>query len=274
MHTMPCPSRTAKRFGEGPVGFLPRSHRILRGHAFLLAESGYHKLMIRISSSLPVTLVLGSMVLTAAAPAFAQSASAPAKPKTAATQAASPASSAAAASAKGKPAAASAKADPKAKPAPTKTAKAETGEAPKPALVGTFGDWGAYLAPGKARTCYALGQPKDRNPKELKRDPAYVFISTRPGENVRNEVSIAMGFDVKAAPEPKAEIGASSFALVAKGANLWVKNAAEEAPMLEAMRKTGKLVVRAASMKGNVTVDSYSLAGLSQALDRVKKDCP
>ena len=264
---MPCPSRTAKRFDEGPVGFLPRSHRILRCNAFWLAESGYHKLMIRISSSIPVTLGfglgmgLGLLGLTvAAAPAVAQSAGAPAKPKAAAATA--------------KPAAAPSKSDPKGKPAPTKTAKAATGEAPKPALVGTFGDWGAYLAPGKARTCYALGQPKDRNPKELKRDAAYVFISTRPGENVRNEVSIAMGFDVKAAPEPKAEIGASSFALVAKGGNLWVKNAAEEAPMLEAMRKTGKLVVRASSLKGNVTVDSYSLAGLSQALDRVKKDCP
>lgn len=231
--------------------------------------------MIRISSSLPVTLALGLLGLTvAAAPVLAQGAGAPAKPKTAATQA----TTHAAASAKGKPAAASSKpagkADAKGKPAPTKTAKAETGEAPKPALVGTFGDWGAYLAAGKARTCYALGQPKERNPKDLKRDPAYVFISTRPGENVRNEVSIAMGFDVKATPEPKAEVGASSFALVAKGANLWVKNAAEEAPMLEAMRKTGKLVVRASSLKGNVTVDSYSLAGLSQALDRVKRDCP
>ena len=156
----------------------------------------------------------------------------------------------------------------------TKTAKAEVGETAKPSLVGTFGDWGAYLAAGKAKTCYALGQPKDRNPAALKRDPGYIFISTRPGENVRNEVSIAMGFDVKAVPEAKAEVGSSSFAMVAKGGNLWVKNAAEEGQMLEAMRKSGKLVVRAASMKGNVTVNSYSLSGLGQALDRVKRDCP
>jgi hypothetical protein len=31
--------------------------------------------------------------------------------------------------------------------------------------------------------------------------------------------------------------------------------------------------VKAASVRGNVTIDSYSLSGLSQALDRVKKEC-
>ncbi len=144
----------------------------------------------------------------------------------------------------------------------------------KPALVGTFGDWGVYVAPGKSKTCYALAQPKERTPKDLKRDPGYVFISTRPAENVRNEVSIAMGFDVKATPEPKAEVGSASFSMVAKGGNLWVKNAAEEGPLLEAMRKSGKMVVRGASMKGNVSVDTYVLAGLSEALGRIKKECP
>jgi hypothetical protein len=218
--------------------------------------------------------------------AFAQTASAHAKLAAAesgksASRSTSPAKAGAAKDAKpapGKPAAEkpqTAKKESKANKAGTKTAKAEAGEAAtKPALVGTFGDWGAYLAQGRAKTCYALGQPKDRVPPALKRDPAYIFISTRPGENVHNEVSIAMGFDVAATPEAKAEVGASSFAMVAKGGNLWVKNAAEESKLLDAMRKAGKLVVRASSLKGNTTVDSYSLSGLSAALDRVKKDCP
>jgi invasion protein IalB len=59
-----------------------------------------------------------------------------------------------------------------------------------------------------------------------------------------------------------------------KGANLWVKNAAKEGQLIEEMRKGVKLVVKAASKKGNATTDSYSLTGFSQALDRVQKDCP
>jgi len=145
----------------------------------------------------------------------------------------------------------------------------------KPVQLASFGDWGAFLAQGgKDKTCYALATPKDRNPAALKRDPAYVFISSRPGENVRNEVSIIMGFAMKDGSDAKAEIAGSNFALIAKGTNAWVKNPAEETQFIDAMKKGSKLVVRAPSIKGNVTTDSYSLAGLSQALDRVQKECP
>jgi hypothetical protein len=145
----------------------------------------------------------------------------------------------------------------------------------KPVEVATYGDWGAFLAQGtKDKTCYALARPKDRAPATLKRDPAYVFISSRPGENVRNEVSIIMGFPMKDNGEARAEIAGTSFDLLAKGTNAWVKNPAEEAQFIDALKKGSKLVVRAPSIKGNVTTDSYSLAGLSQALDRVRKECP
>jgi hypothetical protein len=40
------------------------------------------------------------------------------------------------------------------------------------------------------------------------------------------------------------------------------------------MRKGAKLEVKASSKKGNMTTDTYSLTGFSQALDRVLKDCP
>ena len=50
----------------------------------------------------------------------------------------------------------------------------------KPVLLETYHDWGAYMAQGKEKTCYALASPKERAPSTLKRDPAYVFISNRP----------------------------------------------------------------------------------------------
>ena len=70
-------------------------------------------------------------------------------------------------------------------------------EASKPALVATFGDWNVFVGEvGKGRICYTLAQPKSREPASLKRDPGYAFISDRPAEGVRNEVSFIMGFDV------------------------------------------------------------------------------
>lgn len=159
--------------------------------------------------------------------------------------------------------------------AKTESKTADPKKAGKPMQVGSYGDWGAFLAQGaKDKTCYALATPKDRTPAKLKRDPAYVFISNRPGESVRNEVSIIMGFAMKDGGDARAEIGGSGFDLVAKGTNAWIKNPAEETQFIDTLKKGSKLVIKAASVKGNVTTDSYSLSGLSQALERVQKDCP
>jgi hypothetical protein len=149
------------------------------------------------------------------------------------------------------------------------------GEA-KPMLVGTYGDWGAYMTDvGKGKVCYALAKPKDRAPGNLHRDPAYVFISTRPAEGVHDEISVIMGFPLKEGTiGGGADIGGTKFDLIAKGENAWVKNAAEEAQVIEVMRKGSKLIVRAPSKRGNVTTDTYLLDGLALALDKVAKSCP
>ncbi|MCW2315730.1 hypothetical protein M2322_001274 [Rhodoblastus acidophilus] len=194
---------------------------------------------------------------------------------------------------KDKPAAASPADSEDAKPAKGKDAKADKGkkaqkadktekadkadkasDANKTLRLGTFGEWGAYQTQGKSKTCYALAKPKSREPKALTRDPAYVFISTRPAENVKNEISIIMGFAMKDGAEATAEIGSTSFSLLAKGANAWVKNPAEETQFIAAMKKGGKLVVTADSVKGKTTTDTYTLTGLAQALDKVHKECP
>ncbi len=153
--------------------------------------------------------------------------------------------------------------------APEKTDTAVPG---KPEQVGTFGDWGAYLARGKSKTCYALAMPKERKP-EGKKDAAYVFIADRPAEKVHNEVSIMMGFPIKESGAAQAKVGAVSFDLVAKGSNAWIKNPADEAKFVDALKHTGKLTVTAPSTKGKATTDTYSLAGIKQALERVSKDC-
>ena len=158
---------------------------------------------------------------------------------------------------------------PAADDASAKSADAAPG---KPVEVGTFGDWGAYLAKGKGKTCYALAKPKERKP-DGKKDAAYVFIADRPAEKVHNEVSIMMGFPIKESGALEAKIGSSSFDLVAKGSNAWIKNPADEAKFVEALKHSGRLIVKAPPLKGPVTTDSYSLAGLKQALERVSKDC-
>lgn len=146
----------------------------------------------------------------------------------------------------------------------------------KPEQIGSYGDWGAYAAAQGARdkTCYALGQPRDRAPKaKLKDTSAYVFISTRPAENIFNEVAINLGYATKDGSAASADIDGSAYELITKGTNAWVKDQSKEKEFVGALRGGSKLTVKAASAKGTATVDSYSLKGFSDALARVVQEC-
>ena len=177
-----------------------------------------------------------------------------------------------AAPAKAKPpaAAAQAKKGTAAAPAATASAKPGTGQALK---LGQFDDWIAYATPGAKKICYALSIPKERLPKNLNRDPGYLFVSYRPDEKVRGEIAVVMGFAVKENAPAEAVLGGNMFELAGKDTSLFVHNAAEEGTMLAAMKRGGSLVVKASSKRGNATTDRFSLAGIAQALDTAEKAC-
>jgi hypothetical protein len=171
------------------------------------------------------------------------------------------------------PAAKPGAAKPAAKPEPAATAAAGGAE---PTLIGQFGTWGAYTAmPNGRKVCFALAKPSSSktNPPNRPRDPAYAFVSTRPAEKVVNEVSIMIGYALKPGSESLLEVGGSSYAMYTQGDGLWIKNAAEEERMVDAMRKSADVTVKGISAKGTETTDVFSLKGLSQALDRLAQDC-
>jgi hypothetical protein len=167
-------------------------------------------------------------------------------------------------------------------PKATKSAKSEpkaiaamAGGA-EPTLIGQFGTWGAYSAtPNGKRVCFALAKPTSSktNPPNRPRDPAYAFVSTRPAEKVVNEVSVMIGYALKPGSESTLEVGGASFAMYTQGDGLWIKNAAEEEQMVQAMRRSADAVIRGTSAKGTETTDTFSLKGLAQALDKIAQDC-
>ncbi len=201
------------------------------------------------------SLALAALFCAATSPALAQTAAPPAAaPKAAKKDAAKPAPAA---------------------PAPAPAAAAAAGGV-EPTLIGQFGTWGAYTAtPNGRKVCFALAKPSSSktNPPNRPRDPAYAFVSTRPAEKVINEVSIMIGYALKPGSESTLEVGGGSYAMYTQGDGLWIKNAAEEERMVDAMRKSADVTVKGMSAKGTETTDTFSLKGLAQALDKVAQDC-
>jgi hypothetical protein len=143
-------------------------------------------------------------------------------------------------------------------------------------LLGQFGEWGAYRAtPGGKKICFALSKPTSvtSEPSGRTRDAAYAFVSTRPSEKVKNEVSVIVGYPQRAGHDATALIGTSTYVMYTQNDGAWVKNAAEEGQMIETMRRGSDLVVKSESARGTKTTDTYSLKGIAQALDKVADEC-
>jgi invasion associated locus B (IalB) protein len=204
-------------------------------------------------------------VLACAGAASAQPAKPDAKPAASKTE---PAKSAA------KPAAAKPET---AKPAAAKTeAKPKSDPTAQAVLLGQFDGWGAYKAmPGGKKVCFALAKPSSATtePANKKRDPSYAFISTRPAEKVKNEVSVIVGYAQKSGSDAAATIGGTTYVMYTQNDGAWVKNAADEVKMVTAMRSGGDLVVKSESAKGTKSVDTFSLKGITGALDKVAEEC-
>jgi invasion protein IalB len=84
---------------------------------------------------------------------------------------------------------------------------------------------------------------------------------------------VIFGYPLKANSDATVEIGATNFAMYTQNDGAWVKNAAEEARLVEAMRKGAEVTVKGESSRGTKTVDQFSLKGVSQALDRAAQEC-
>ena len=176
--------------------------------------------------------------------------------------------------------AAAVKKPPKHKPAPATTATADPppiiAGGVKPTLLGQYGDWGAYAAsPGGKKICFAIAKPasSETAPPGKTRNPSYMFIASRPGEKVTDEVSIIIGYPFKPNSEATVAVGTASFALYTQQDGAWIKNAAEEVASDRGYAQRPECDHQRHVGKGTRSTDTFSLRGLAQALDRSDQDC-
>ena len=67
-----------------------------------------------------------------------------------------------------------------------------------PRSTGKYKNWESFVAETeKGKICFAQSLPTKRAPKAVQRDKSKLFVTFRPGENIKDEVSITSGHDYK-----------------------------------------------------------------------------
>ena len=151
-------------------------------------------------------------------------------------------------------------------------ARAQQGEV---TTLGTFTDWTAHSYSGKdGLVCFVMSSPKKTLPENVKRDPSYILITHRPKLNVRSEVSAMVGYTLKKDSTAVMEIDdAESYELFTAGDGAWAESAAKDKQIVAALKKGGRMILKGVSWRGTKTADTYSLSGITAAMDKIDEVC-
>jgi len=142
-------------------------------------------------------------------------------------------------------------------------------------LLSEHEDWAAYTYENdkEGKVCYAVSQPEDSEPKNVRRDPIFFLVTNRPERKVVNEVSVIIGYPFKKNSDATVDVGSDSFALFTSSDGAWVKDGDDERRLVAAMKRGAKMTVKGSSWRGTRTSDRFSLSGLTAALEAINAAC-
>ena len=140
--------------------------------------------------------------------------------------------------------------------------------------LGKFKDWESFiLVQEDNKICFAQSVPIVRAPKKLKRDPSRLFVSFRPAEKIKNEISVTNGYEFKIKAPVTAKSGKKSYDLFSKERFAWVVDNKDEIKLISTMKKASRLMIIGNTDKGDQTTDHYSMMGFTKAYNTAKKNC-
>ncbi len=149
-----------------------------------------------------------------------------------------------------------------------------TGSTRAAELVRTYGAWKTYRhGAGEQRMCFALSEPADTSPKSAQRQKPHIFVTAWPTVGIKAEVSVLVGVALKKGAQIRIDIDGSEFELFPDGDRAYVGETNDETKLLDAMRRGRSMVVTATSSSGQQMRDSYSLSGITAALQAIASDC-
>ena len=145
--------------------------------------------------------------------------------------------------------------------------------------IGTFKQWGAYTSSdSNGKMCFVASQPQDSKyqPDNVSsRDPVFFMVTSIPAKNIRNEASTIIGYPFADNVKVTVEIdGDDKFTMFTEKDSAWIEDPTQESGLIAAMKGGVRMTVIGQSRRGTLTTDTYSLSGVTAALEAIAKECP
>ncbi len=144
--------------------------------------------------------------------------------------------------------------------------------------VGVFRDWNAFASnDSSGKICFIASQPTDSKYSQTVsgRDPAFFQITSVPSRSIRNEASTIVGFAIRTSADVVVDVDGTKFRMFLDSSHpdtAWVVPE-QEGALIDAMKRGRRMVVESTSGRGTRVTDTYSLAGVTAALDKMGQEC-
>ena len=142
-----------------------------------------------------------------------------------------------------------------------------------PRSTGKYKNWESFVAEtDKGKICFAQTVPTKRAPAAVKRDKSKLFVTFRPSEEIKDEVSLTSGHDYKTS-SVTASSGKRRYSFFSQKEFAWLLDDQEEKKFIQLMKKATDIIVKARTTEGAETTDHYSMMGFTKAYNTAKKTC-
>ena len=138
-------------------------------------------------------------------------------------------------------------------------------------------DWSVFVE-DDPKECWGVSAPKETvNTREgqavaVRRGDVLLFVTYRPG-STEGEVSFTGGYPFAGGSTVELDIGGTKFDLFSDGEWAWAGSKEDDAKIITALKAGASAVLTARSSRGTQTKDTFSLVGISAALDEAAKRC-
>ena len=142
-----------------------------------------------------------------------------------------------------------------------------------PRSTGKYKNWESFVAEtDKGKICFAQSLPQKRAPSAIKRAQSKLFVTFRPSEDIKDEVSLTSGHDYKSSTVT-ASSGKKRYSFFSQKNFAWLLDDQEEKNFIKLMKRATNLIVKARTSNGAETTDHYSMMGFTKAYNTAKKTC-
>jgi hypothetical protein len=125
-----------------------------------------------------------------------------------------------------------------------------------------------------ARSCYALSEPVSRQGKVRDRGQSGAMVTHFPAIGALDQVSVVLGFPPAKKNGVVVRIGGTTFKLTEiDGDRAWARTHANDRALVQAMRKSNRMIVTSTTAKGIKVEDTYDLSGFTKAYQTMSKAC-